>query len=85
MTNLSKEAQIQKLKEQNISTLLTVSGIQILGGIGSVIYAHSRGCKTWCKVGYFFGGVIVTGIVAMAVARPIIIKRNAKITDLKSS
>lgn len=80
----SDMALIEKLKQQNQSTITGLAGLQILSGIGAVIYANKKNYSAWGKVGFFFLGTIVTGIIGGLIIRPIIIKRNAKIKELES-
>jgi predicted PurR-regulated permease PerM len=81
---MDNSVEIKRLQEKNQSTYIGAAGVQLLGGIGGVIYAHQNNYKFWGKVGFFFLGTIVTGIVAGMVIRPILIKRNAKIEILKN-
>lgn len=74
---------IIQLQQKNNLNYMTIAGIQLLGGIGGVYYAHKKNYKFWGKLGMFFLGAIATGIPANAYYQPKIIERSAEIARIQ--
>lgn len=74
---------IIQLEQKNNVTQMTIGGIQLLGGIASVIYAKQKNYTAVGKIAMFFLGALITGIPANAILQPKIIERQAEINRIR--